>query len=517
MHVGTARTALFNWLFARQQNGVFILRIEDTDKERSKKEYEETILKGLEWLALDYQEGPIRQSERGEIYQGYIKKLLDSGSAFYCSHTKEELEKEKEEQMEKKEAPRHICLMRQATNGTQRNAGVIRFKNPGGKVKFTDLVRSEIAFDADLLGDFVIAKDEETPLYNLAAAIDDCDMKISHVIRGEDHISNTPKQILIQQALTLPQPAYAHLPMILGTDKSKLSKRHGATALLDYKGMGYLADAMFNFLALLGWGPAGATPNTQQPTTNNRKDNPEILFREEIVEQFSFEGVQKSGAVFNIEKLDWMNGEYIRAMGLEKLTELCRPYFENYGLRVPPSPHPSHKATEGTAKALEGRSTDYELRDFQKIISLEQPRMKRLAQIVENAEFFFKEKLEYDPELLRWKDIGNQETRETLEKLEKLLSEIPEEDYTKEKLEAHIMPKAEEWSLDFLRLRSGQVARDKGTPERERKIDRGMALWPMRVALTGRKASPGPFEVAEILGKKKCLARVRDAKALLGL
>ena len=449
MHVGTARTALFNWLFAKKNNGVFILRIEDTDKERSKKEHEDNILAGLEWLGLDYQEGPIRQSERGEIYAKYIKKLLDSGSAFYCYHTPAELVKEKEGQMAKKVALRHVCIHKTKT-GERVDSKIIRVANPGGKIKFTDLIRGEIEFDADLLGDFSIAKDEDTPLYNLAATIDDYEMKISHVMRGEDHISNTPKQLLMFRALGLEPPQFAHLSMILGTDKSKLSKRHGATALTEYKEMGYLPEAMFNFLAMLGWSPGN--------------DN-EIMSREEIVKKFSLDHVQKSGAVFNVEKLDWLNGEYIRAMSRDALTEAVKPYL----------PHDSDL-------------------DLQKIVALEQPRMKKLSEIGESTEFFFKDKPEYDFELLRWKDMEDEEIKKILEKLEKLLDEIPEKDYVKDKLEKIIMPKAEEW---------GSI---------EGKVDRGRVLWPFRVALTGQKASPGPFEVAEILGKKRCLQRVQEAK-----
>jgi len=342
------------------------------------------------------------------------------------------------------------------------NQGVVRLDNPGGSIKFTDLIRGEIKFDADLLGDFSIAKDENTSLYNLAAAIDDYDMKISHVIRGEDHISNTPKQLLIYKALGLEPPQYAHLPMILGTDKSKLSKRHGATALTEYREMGYLPDAMFNFLALVGWSPSSAKATDGKPGGER-----EIMGRKEIIEKFLLEQVQKSGAVFNIEKLDWMNGEYIRAMSLDALTEAAKSYLP--------------------------QNSDL---DLEKIVALEQPRLKKLSEIGDSTEFFFKDKLEYDSALLRWKDMSDEEVKEILVKLEKLLNEIPEKDYAKAKLEKIVMPKAEEW---------GSV---------DGKIDRGRVLWPLRVALTALKASPGPFEVAEILGKKKCLARVREAKEL---
>src|SRR3989344_5627003 len=310
MHVGTARTALFNWLFAKKSNGVFVLRIEDTDRERSKPEYEESILKGLNWLGLNWDEGPgeksgiykgnygpYRQSERGEIYGKYIKSLLDSGNALWCYHTNADLESEKTEQ---------------------------------------------------------IAKDEQTPLYNLAAVIDDWEMKISHVIRGEDHISNTPKQILMFDALKIRPPEYAHLPMILGTDRSKLSKRHGATALFEYNDMGYLPEAMFNFLAILGLSPKG---------------NTEILLKEEIIKEFSLKDVQKSGAIFNIDKLNWMNGEYIRGVPIDKLRKLCLPFLISCGYAF----------------------QNAELAWLDKIIALEQPRMKRLSDICEGAALFMRD------------------------------------------------------------------------------------------------------------------------------
>ena len=449
MHIGTARTALFNWIFAKKNKGQFLLRIEDTDKERSKKKFEESILSGLEWLGLDYAEEPIRQSERGDIYKNYINKLLDSGDAFYCHHTKEELDKEKEEQANNKEAPRHACNQKSGIKSHE--SSIIRFKNSGSKVVFKDLVRGEIEFDTELLGDFSIAKSEDSPLYNFAAAIDDYEMKISHVIRGEDHISNTPKQILILEALGLDIPEYAHLPLILGEDKSKLSKRHGATALFDYKDMGYLPDAIFNFLAFLGWNPGG---------------DQEIMSRKEIVSKFSLEGIQKSGAVFDINKLDWINGEYIRKMPLDDLTKLCEPHLPKSSVS-----------------------------DLKKIVALEQPRMKKLSEIGESTEFFFKDRLEYDSDLLKWKDMSNKELAEVLGKLEKILDKIKEGDYTKEKLEEILMPHAEEMA-----------------PRDSRgKVDRGKMLWPLRAALTGRKASPSPFEVMDVLGKEKSLTRLREA------
>jgi len=377
LHLGTARTALFNYLFAKKYQGKFILRIEDTDKERSKPEFEKNILESLLWLGLKWDEGPTgvvsgsqqpalsklasssqqpalsklasssqqpallrkegidsqspvpdsrylgnygpyRQSERGEIYASYIKKLLQSGQAFWCYHTKEELKKEKEEQMKRKEPPRHICNHKNCRIKRDKSKGIIRFSSPAKKIIINDLIRGKVEFDTSLLGDFSIARDEKTPLYNLAVVIDDYKMKISHIIRGEDHLPNTPKQILLQEALGLPSVQYAHLPLILGPDKSKLSKRHGAVSLTWYKEEGYLPEAMINFLALLGWHPLD--------------DQKEIFSLEEAIQEFSLERVQKSPAIFNLEKLDWLNGWYIRHLPLEELTKRCLPYLEKAGL-----------------------------------------------------------------------------------------------------------------------------------------------------------------------------------------
>ena len=288
LHVGTARSGIFNFLFARKNGGKFILRIEDTDLERSKKEFEEDAKESLLWLGLNWDEF-YRQSDRKEIYSEHIKKLLESGLAY--------VSKEK--------------------GGNSKE--VIRFKNKGELIKFKDIIRGEIEADTSDLGDFIIAKDINTPLYHLAAVIDDALMKISHIIRGEDHISNTPRQILIQGALNFPQPKYAHLPLILGGDKSKLSKRHGAEALSEYRKAGYPAEAMFNFLSLLGWHP---------------KDDREILSKNELVREFSLERVQRGGAIFQHEKLDWMSREYIKNLADEDFYLCLKPFLPENGKEV---------------------------------------------------------------------------------------------------------------------------------------------------------------------------------------
>jgi len=434
-HFGTARTALFNYLFTRQNNGKFILRIEDTDIERSEEKYEKDILDNLKWLGLEWDE-LYKQSERTEIYQGYLRKLMDSGQAFYCDHTKEELEKEKKEQMEKKHAPRHICDRKgKATKG------IIRFRSPDKKVVFDDLIKGKVEFEGSLLGDISIAKNENTPLYNFAVTIDDAEMKISHIIRGEDHISNTPKQILIQEALGLNPSQFAHLPLILGPDKSKMSKRHGSVSMREYKEEGYLPEALINFMVLLGW-----NPGTEK----------EIFSLEELIKEFSLERVHKGGAIFNIQRLDWINGQYIKNMDTNELTEKCLPYLPK----------------------------ETELKFAKKIVALEKERIKKLSQIGELTEFFFKDKLEYDPELLIWKRMSLKEVKNNLEILEKEFSKT--EDFDQKSLED---------LLTSLREKHGT----------------GELLWPLRVALSGQSSSPGPFEIMEILGKEKSLKRIKEA------
>jgi len=444
-HIGSARTALFNYLFAKKNKGKFILRIEDTDLERSDKKYEKDIIENLKWLGLDWDREIYKQSQRTEIYQKYIKKLLDSKQAFWCDHTKEELEKEKKEQMAKKQAPRHICNRK-----NKAKKGIIRFRCPAQKIAFDDLIKGQLEFDGGLFGDIGIAKDEKIPLYNLAAAIDDVEMKISHVIRGEDHISNTPKQLFILKALGLKPPQYAHIPLTLGSDKTKLSKRHGATSVSEYRQLGYLPKALINFMVFLGWHPG---------------DEREIFSLKELVKEFSLEKMNKSNAIFNIEKLDWYNGYYIRKMDLDDLTKKCIPYLE---------------------KTIKGVVKRHAL-DLKKIVALEQERLKKLSEIGELTKFFFLDKLDYQPELLIWKEMTLKQVKANLGILEKTLSKMAK--FDRKSLENALMPLA-------------------------KKHGSGELLWPLRVALTGQKASPGPFEIAEILGKEKTLKRIKQAKNL---
>lgn len=448
-HVGNARSALFNYLFAKKNQGSFILRIEDTDKERSTIEYEKDILEALKWLGINWDEGPYKQSERLEIYEKYIKKLLDENKAYYCFCSQEDLEARRQEQLSRGEAPKYSGNCRGLSKEEvekKLKAGdpsIIRFKVEPKKVKFNDLIRGELEFDMGLLGDMVIAKDLKYPLFAIAGVIDDFEMKISHVIRGEDHLSNTPKQILLQEAMGFPRPEYAHLPMILGEDRTKLSKRHGAVAVSEYLAQGYLPEALVNFMAFLGWNPG---------------DEREIYSLASLVKEFSLEKVQKGGAIFNVRRLDYLNGFYIRQRSPEKLAELCFPYLG------------------GTA------NIEY----LQKIVAIYQERLKKLSEITELAGFFFKD-IEYDRGLLKWKDMQDKEIKQSLEKSEKILEKIKTDDWNKINLENILMPEAEKTG------------------------DRGRVLWPLRAALTGQKASAGPFEVADILGKEKTLERIKGA------
>jgi len=481
LHIGSVRTALFNYLFAKQNKGKFILRIEDTDKERSKKEFEQDIIDNLKWLGLEWDE-KYRQGERTKIYEKYIKKLLDEKKAYYCFCTKEELEDIKQEQMSRGEAPKYNGKCRKLSkkeienNLKQGKNYIIRFKVDSKKIKFNDLIRQEVEFDTNLIGDIAIAKNEKTPLYNFAVVVDDYEMKISYVIRGEDLLPNTPKQILLQKALGFTQPEYAHLPLILGPDKSKLSKRHGATSIREYAEQGYLPEALINFLAFLGWNP---------------RDDREIFSLASLKKEFSLEKVQKSGAVFNIKRLDYINGFYIRHKPLKELTELCIPYLIQAGLITPGLKTEQYPPAYGgmiisPKYTVNETKEEISLEKLEKIVFIYQERLKKLSEITDLADFFFKEKLDYEKDLLKWKDMAEKEVISSIDKSINILSKI--ENWNKDNIEKELLREAGE--------------------------DRGQLLWPLRVALSGKKYSAPPFEIAETLGKEKTLKRLNQAKKI---
>ena len=442
LHIGTARTALFNWLFAKKSGGKFILRIEDTDLERSEKKYEKDIIDGLKWLGLEWDEGPYRQSERLDIYEKYLLQLLKKGDAYYCSCSKEELEKERQRQIAGGESPKYNGRCRNQ-NISEKKAELIRFKVNTGQVEFQDIIRGEISFDAGLIGDIAIAKNLKTPLYNFAVVIDDYEMKISHVIRGEDHIANTPKQILIQRSLDFPEPAYAHLPLILDPDRSKMSKRYSATSIKEYKEQGYLPEALVNFIALLGWHPA---------------DDREKMLISEIIEKFDLSRIQKGGAVFDVQKLNWLNSQYIKEKNNEEILHLLR---ELYG------------------KDLIGNDTE-----ILKIIKTAKQRMNKLSDF-NDVQLAFN-LADYSPELLIWKNTQKEKILVNLKLTKELLRSLLLNEFDQNNIESQFMP----------------LANTNG---------RGEVLWPLRVALSGKDKSPGPFEIMDVIGKEETLRRVEIA------
>ena len=531
LHVGGVRTALFNYLFAKKNGGKMILRIEDTDTERSKKEFEDSIIEGLKWLGINWDEGPTfasseretkelsifppkadpsmadnfqsskksknkkyignygpyRQSERKNIYKKYITKLLKENKAYYCFCTKEELEAKRQEQISRGIPPHYDGKCSNLSHKeiekklNKKQPFVIRIKIPKKKISFIDMIRGKVEFDTSFLGDIVIAKDIENPLYNLASVIDDFEMNITHIIRGEDHLSNTPKQILIQEALGFKHPFYAHIPLILGPDRSKLSKRHGAVAIIEYKEEGYLAEALINFLAFLGW-----NPGTKK----------EIYSLPELIKDFSIEKIQKSGAIFNIKKLDYLNGFYIRKKSLKELTKLCIPYFLEKGFLKPIIKSEQYPPAYGGMNILQffeivETKEKVNFDHLKKIVSLYQERLKKISEITDFTDFFFKDKLSYQKNLLLWKDSTEDKIKFSLDNLLNILNKIKATDWNKQNIKNVLMVEAEKIG------------------------DRGILLWPLRIALTGKKFSAGPFEIAEILGKEKTLKRIKIAKEKL--
>lgn len=449
LHLGSVRTALFNWLFARHEGGKFLLRIENTDMTRSKKEHEEGIFKNLEWLGLDWDEKEVRQSDRIAVYEKFLRKLIDDRKAYYCFCTEEELETERQAQLSQGLPPKYGGRCRAispeaAEAKLKTTPAVIRFRVPEKKIAFNDLVRGRTEFNVALSGDFIIAKSLMEPLYNFAVVVDDEEMDISHVIRGEDHLSNTPKQIALQEALGFKIPHYAHLPLILGPDKKKLSKRFVSTSIDEYRNKGYLPESILNFLVLLGWHPLV---------------DREVISVAEMVKEFEIKRVQKAGGVFNEEKLEWLNGHYIKHLPIEDLIGYLAPFLPSEWL---------HK------KAF-----------VKKVLEVERERMHTVSDFVPLAKMFFELPI-YTGALLAWKESEPAKTAEMLRGAGSILRDVSEKDFSKEKLTAVLMPFAEA----------------KG---------RGDVLWPLRVALSGSEASPGPVELLDILGKDESLRRIDQA------
>jgi glutamyl-tRNA synthetase len=462
LHVGGARTALYNWLFAHHHAGVFLLRIEDTDADRSKPELTTAILESMEWLGLDWDEGPFYQSQRLECYREMARELEKRDHAYPCFCLPEELQAKRAQAEAEKRPWKYDGACRNLSERERqqrRNAGrpcALRFRVPAtGRTSFDDQVFGHLELANQEIEDFVLLRSDGHPTYHLSVVTDDLDMRISHVVRGADHLSNTPKQILMYRALGAPEPRFAHLPLILGPDKQRLSKRHGATSVGAYREMGILPEALVNFLALLGWTPPGQK---------------EIVTREEMVGEFELSAVSKSNAVFDPEKLSWMNSEYLRHLPAERLLALAEEELRSAGLWQDAFRKEEKQRFEVSARLLQTRARS--IKDFSR-----------------SGRAFFSEKFEYDPEAQKkfWKDAR------LAELLEELGARL-----------AHIKP----FDLTETEACLRALAEEKG-------VKAGLLINAARVALTGQAVAPGLFEVMVALGQRCVLERLQRAAAHL--
>jgi glutamyl-tRNA synthetase len=470
LHVGGARTALFNWLFARRHGGTFVLRIEDTDAERSSSDMVDGILDGLRWLGLDWDEGPLVdgpvgpyfQSQRVERHRAAAQRLVDAGRAYYCYCTTEALKAKREAAERDGGAWRYdrTCASLPAEEiAANERAGkprAVRFRVPDGATRFDDLVHGPIEFDGAHIEDFVLLRSDGLPTYQLSVVSDDVEMRITHVVRGDDHIANTPKQILLYRALEAPVPAFAHVPLILGTDKKRLSKRHGATSVTEYARQGYLPEAMMNFLALLGWSP-GATDQ-------------ELFSRDGLIEAFDLGGISGGNAVFNPEKLDWFNQQHIMRLAPDEVARRVQPSFVAAGL---------------WDDSLVGDRHAW----FFAVLELLKPRAKKLDDIVEVGRFFFVALPEYDP-LAVEKHLRADGLAERFEALDTAFEALPAFDAVS--TEAALRTVADATGVKAATL-----------------------IHAVRVAVTGRTASPGLFDVLSLLGRERTRARLASALRLV--
>jgi len=444
LHIGGARTAIFNWLFARHAGGEFILRIEDTDRTRSTEESIQEITQAMQWLGLDWDEGPFRQSDRLDIYQKLADELLESGKAYKCYVTPEELEEKRKEAQSKGEVLRYKREWAKVNEGPE-NPYAIRLQTPDeGTIEVQDLLRGTVTFDAGEVDDFVILKRDGFPTYNFAVVVDDATMNITHIIRGDDHLINTPRQVLIYNALSYEIPQIAHVSMILGADNKRLSKRHGATSVVAYQDRGYLPEAIINFLSRLGWSYG----------------DQEIFSKTELIEKFTLDNVGKSAAVFNEEKLDWLNGWYIRNNPPQEIAELVIPLLKEKGLEV----------------ELDEK--------FIKIVKELSQRAKTLLDIANTIDYFYAEEIEYEEKAKN--KFLQADIKPVLVDLSERLSLI------------------EDFNMDEMHKVFDQVME-------ERELKLGKIAQPLRVALTGGTVSPGIFEVMDILGKDEVLKRLKKA------
>jgi glutamyl-tRNA synthetase len=417
LHIGGARTALYNYLFARHHQGVLILRIEDTDQVRSTSESSQAIVESLKWLGIDWDEGIFYQSERRALYLEHAQRLLDKGLAVY-------------------------------EDDPAKGRAIVFKMKPDIKIKFRDLIHGMIEFDSNHVGDIVLIKSDGFPAYNFACVVDDSLMEVTHIIRGDDHVSNTPKQIALYEALDKPIPQFAHLPLIMGEDGSRLSKRHGHTSVTEYRDLGYTPEALFNFLSLLGWSPG---------------DDTEIMSRSDIIQRFTIERVKHAPAQFNLKKLTWLNSHYIKTMDLNNLVDLVKPFLikANYDLSKVPE-----------AQVI-------------KLISLYRERARTIAEFVDATRFYFNEEVTYQPEAVQ-KHLALPKGKMVLTEVLNGLNGLPAFDLTN--LETLLRALSEKHTLKFQEI-----------------------AQPIRVAITGTTVSPGIFETMELLGKEKVVTRIQNA------
>jgi len=447
LHIGGARTALFNYLYAKHTGGVFVLRIEDTDIERSKEEYTKDILEGLNWLGMYWDEGPHFQKERMDIYRQHAHRLLNEGKAYKCYCSTETLEEKRKAALREGRKPNYDRTCRDLTEDRKDQPFVIRFKSPvNGEVSFEDRIRGRITFKCEELDDLVILRTDNTPTYNFTVLVDDALMGITSIIRGDDHINNTPRQILIYEALNYETPEFAHVPLIHGKDKSRLSKRHGATSLLEYRNDGFLPEALMNYLARLGWAHG----------------DQEVFSREDLIEKFDLGKVGKSPSIFDMDKLLWLNGHYLKTMPEGDIAARLEPFIENRGIKV----------------------TDKN-KLIPVVINL-RDRAKTLREMAEMAAFFFTDDFPYD-ENAKNKFL----TVSTKPILERFLNEFTSVSSFDENEQRKLFE---------------TMAQDGGKKLVE-------VIQPVRVALCGRTVSPGIFEVVSILGRDSVVKRIKKAIA----
>lgn len=450
LHIGGVRTALFNYLFAKHHKGTFILRIEDTDVSRSTEESIQQIIKGLQWIGIDWDVGPFRQTERKEIYQSYLEKLLKEGKAYRCYCTPEELDEIRKKAMAAGGKPKYNRKCRDLTSPPKNKPFVIRFCTPlDGSVTVTDLLRGEVRFSNSELDDLILARSDGSPTYNFVVVVDDAEMNVTHVIRGDDHLANTPRQALLYEGINLPIPKFAHIPMILGSDKARLSKRHGATSILAYRDMGYLPQAMLNYLVRLGWSYG----------------DQEVFSKEEMIEKFNLENINKSAAIFDPDKLLWLNQHYIKKTPSSQLVSSLKKFL----------------VKENIVSAEKELSDE----EIEKVIPSLQERSKTLIEMAHKADYYFKDEIIYDESAAR-KFLKPDITPIFKELIVKL------EEFNEELTVDNLQPIFNEIMKTY-NLKLSKIAQ------------------PLRVALTGKKVSPGIFDVFVVLGKNKVLKLLQKA------